>query len=106
MVVWLRGFLLSPAHAITQAAHLEKASAKLARLKKEALHQLLDVFELPRGSGEEGHKVSLAPNIRAGDQGAPPAGFRRRLGAGIRGQPGQWRGAACQPIGSPCAAAP
>ena len=106
MVVWLLDLLQSPPHATTQATDLEKASAKLARLKKEALHQLLDVFELPRGSGEDGHKVSLAPSIRVGDQGAPPAGFRRRLGAGIRGQPGQWKGAACQPIGSPCAAAP
>lgn len=32
-------------------------AAKLGRLKTEALNQLLDIFELPRGSGEEGHKV-------------------------------------------------
>lgn len=40
-----------------QEAELEKVAAKLGRLKAEALNQLLDIFELPRGSGEEGHKV-------------------------------------------------
>lgn len=32
-------------------------SAKLGRLKTVVLHQLLDIFELPRGTGEQGHKV-------------------------------------------------
>ncbi len=40
-----------------QDVELEKATAKLDRLKADALNKLLDIFELPRGSGQAGHKV-------------------------------------------------
>lgn len=36
---------------------MQKVAAKLGRMTANALNQLLDIFELPRGSGEEGHKV-------------------------------------------------
>ena len=36
---------------------MQKVAAKLGRMTATALNQLLDIFELPRGSGEEGHKV-------------------------------------------------
>ncbi len=41
----------------TQEAELQKVAAKLGRMTATALNQLLDIFELPRGTGEEGHKV-------------------------------------------------
>ena len=40
-----------------QEAELQKVAAKLGRMTATALNQLLDMFELPRGTGEEGHKV-------------------------------------------------
>ena len=42
-----------------QEAELQKVTAKLGRMTANALNQLLDAFELPRGTGEEGHKVLL-----------------------------------------------
>jgi hypothetical protein len=42
-----------------QEAELRKVAAKLGRMTAQTLNQLLDAFELPRGTGEEGHKVLL-----------------------------------------------
>jgi len=39
------------------------------RLTLAALHQLLDIFELPRGTGEEGHKV---PHLHITSDVLPP----------------------------------
>lgn len=46
-----------------KASELEKVAAKLGRLKTEALNQLLDIFELPRGTGEESHKEAKIKRI-------------------------------------------
>jgi hypothetical protein len=40
-----------------QEAELQKVAGKLGRMTAHALNQLLDIIELPRGTGEEGHKV-------------------------------------------------
>lgn len=49
--------------AASQEAELQKVAAKLGRMTATALNQLLDIFELPRGAGEEGHKDAKVKRI-------------------------------------------
>lgn len=63
-----------------QAEAVEKEKSKiLERLSKwqvKLLNDALDVFELPRGSGEEGQKVCVAWGCRHGEQACCEAGKR------------------------------
>mmetsp|Transcript_9298 Transcript_9298/g.27947 ORF Transcript_9298/g.27947 Transcript_9298/m.27947 type:complete len:475 (+) Transcript_9298:188-1612(+) len=62
----------------SKEAERSKATAKLDKLKIDMLHRLLDVFELPRGSGEDGKKIAKVERVMSWLE-APTASDKKSL---------------------------